>query len=116
MGTRDINISLCRVRGYRIACHYIVTQASKGIYGNIGRKTPPTKVFSFNGELLYYFGCLTTEHAAKHTSGTKQISTGYQTGTSGWKDDLQHYRTTIQSHIQESSTEGCDGWIHSKAT
>lgn len=98
MGTRDINISLYRVIEYRIACHYIVTQVSKGMYGNISRKTPPPKVFCFNGEILnYYFGCLNTEHAAKHTSGTKEISTKYQIGISGWKDDLQHYCTTIQT-------------------
>lgn len=111
MGTRDINISLCRVLEYRIACHYIVTQASKGMYGNIGRKTPPPKVFRFNGEILnYYFGCLTTEHAAKHTSGTKEISTKYQIGISGRKDDLQHYCTTIQTASESRARIiYCDG-------
>lgn len=81
MGTRDTNVSLCRVREYRIACPYILTQ---GTCRNTGRRTPPVKVFSFNGDLLtYHFGCLTTELAAKHTSGTEQTFTEYQTGTSG---------------------------------
>lgn len=81
MGTTDINISLCSVKDDRISCHRIRNQVSTGTYRNMVRKTPPVKAFSFNGELLiYHFGCLTTEPAAKHASGTEQTFTEYQTG------------------------------------
>lgn len=63
----------------------------------MGKKPLPVKVFSFNSELLpYHFGCLTSEPAAKHPSGTEQTPPECQTSTSGWKDGLQHYCTTIQ--------------------
>lgn len=97
METRDISIRLCSVNDDRMFRHHTLTQINIGMYRNTVIKTPPVKVFSFNGEILiYHFCCLTIEPPVKLISGTEQTLAEYQTDASGYKEGLQHYCINTQ--------------------
>lgn len=72
-------------------------------YRDMGRKTPPVKVFSFNGELLiYHFCCLTTEPAAKlpvYRTNFHWISNRYLR--------VERWFTTLTHHHSDSSSLTC---------